>query len=903
MKKSLILRFSLIGAVLVAWAVAMHPLHDRPFLPTFEKMAAPKVNKYRAAITEAKADIAAAQKALAGMADKQSDEAKQETEKLKAAQDKLARNTRYVDDYEKVIKDARAMMDRKEDPVRAEYKALQLAAQGSENMAGISLYRYVPVTGISQPSNSLVISHIRKKTRATLRLGLDLGGGTEFILGFDPKDKKKLPRSEWKATQDKIIEIMRNRVDRPGIVEPEIKPLGDSSISLKMPSVTEDGKADVRQTIMETAKLTFNLVAKNNDEMVKKLEANPDTFVPDPAYRLAKIRNVRRDGSVSVEKVFITRQPSRVLGSDVVKAQAGYDQLQGWTVNMTFNKRGDTAFGKLTGDHIGERLAIVLDGRVYSAPNIKGRIDGGRAEITGSFSAEEASRLANVIASGNLPVKIVIDSEFGTDPILGAASIKSGTQAAIWGLIAVLVFMLVYYRFAGFVAVLALLANILLVFGTLALSGATITLPGIAGVVLTIGMAVDANVLIFERIREEIRNGKSIGNAVKAGYKRAFLTIFDANLTTLITALILYRVGTGPIRGFAVTLSIGIVSSMFTALFMTRAIFDLCIFKGFLKNLNMFCLIKDSTFDFLKYRIAAFVISGSLIVIGLVGAGVRGNDIFSIDFAGGTEATFRVKGDVKPKPTDVTQAMASIGYDDCRVTYKYAGATSDRMMEIVTTLSSSKLNFSKMEDTLNATFEGAQFKHEQTTSIGSVIGKEFRFKAIWAGILAVVAIIIYVSFRFEFAYGVASVVALLHDVVIAAGVFLLFGRQLSLPVVAALLTIMGYSLNDTIVVFDRIREDLGLLKQKSYKDIINLSINQTLSRTLLTSFTTLIVVIILVLFGGGAVNDFALVMLIGVIVGTYSSIFVASAIIATWHKPTHKEKGTRSNLRGAESTV
>lgn len=888
MKKSLILRFTLIGVVLAAWAVSLHPLHDRPFLSTFEEMAAPNLDKYRAAAKEAQAEITAAQKALDELADKKSEEAAKRLDELEAARNKLARNNRLISDYETLISDARALMNREKDPVRAEYKALQLAAQGSEEEAGIQLHHYVPVAGISQPSNPLVISDIRKKTRATLRLGLDLGGGTEFILGFD---ETKIPRSDWKATQDKIIEIMRNRVDRLGIVEPEIKPLGDTSISLKMPSVTEDGKADVRETIMETAKLTFHLVAKDSDDMVKRMEANPETFVGDPAYRPAEIRTVRRDGSVSVEKLFITRLPSRVKGSDVVKAQAGYAQLRGWTVNMTFNRDGDRAFSRLTGEHIGERLAIVLDGRVYSAPNIKDRIDGGRAEITGRFSAEEAARLANVIASGNLPVDIEIDSEFGTDPVLGAASIKSGTQAALWGLIVVLIFMLVYYRFAGVVAVLALLANILLVFGTLALSGATITLPGIAGIVLTIGMAVDANVLIFERIREELRNGKSIGNAVKAGYKRAFVTIFDANLTTLITALILYRVGTGPIRGFAVTLSIGIVASMFTALFMTRAIFDLVIFKGYLKKLTMASLVKDSTFDFLKCRRPALILSASLILAGLVGAGLRGRDIFSIDFAGGTEAIFRVRGDAKPDTEAVTQAMAAIGYEGCRVNYKYSGAASTgRMLEIVTTQGSTELDFDKMEDKLNASFEGAEFKQEQTTSIGSVIGEEFRAKAIWAGILAVTAIIIYVSFRFEFAYGVASVVAILHDVLIAAGLFLLFGRQLSLPVVAALLTIMGYSLNDTIVVFDRIREDLGLLKHKSYKEIINLSINQTLSRTLLTSLTTLLVVIILVLFGGGAVNDFALVMLIGVIVGTYSSIFVASAIIATWHKPTHKEK-------------
>ncbi len=889
MKKNLTLRFVLIAVVLLGWAVSLHPLHDRPFLETFQKLARPRIERMAAAKTTAEAELAKLDAQLAEIADPESDQAKQLQARRSQLQADLERHAKLLADYDRILAEVKILMTRSDDPVRAEYRALQIAAQGSETAPALPLHEYVPVTGVPQASNALVISNIRKKSKATLQKGLDLEGGTEFVLGFDGQ---KLPEGKnAEQVRDQIIEIMRNRVDRMGVVEPEIKPIGPTSISLRMPSVTEDDKADIRDTIKQTATLSFHLVHPQNDQLVAQYEANPAAFVRDPAYTMEEMRIDNPDGTVRVERLFVTKRPSRVKGEDITRAIPSFHDLQGYLVSLTFNARGAKYFGELTTKHQNERLAIVLDGKVYSAPSIREPILGGQAQITGNFSPEEANRLASVIASGNLPVSIEIDSEFGTDPTLGADSIRSGTRATLWGMVAVIVFMLAYYRFAGLVAIAALAANILLVFGTLALSGATITLPGIAGIVLTIGMAVDANVLIFERIREELRNGKSIGNAVKAGYARAFSTIFDANLTTLITAIILYKVGTGAIRGFAVTLSIGIVASMFTALFMTRTIFDLCLAKGWLKQLNMASFFAERpSFDFLKYRKVALLCSLALIVAGLLTVVIRGRNVLSIDFAGGTELTFRVLADNRPDQAEIAKALGAAGYSGYRVGYKYAGATEAHLLEVVMSDRSTNetdTNLDNMENVLNQAFAPIRFDHAQTNSVGGLIGARFQSKAIWASLLALVAIVIYVSFRFEFAYGVAAVVALGHDVIIATGIYLLFGRQLSLPVVAAILTIMGYSINDTIVVFDRIREDLGLLRNKSYQEIINLSINQTLGRTLLTSLTTLLVVVILVLFGGGAINDFALVMLLGVIVGTYSSVFVASAIIATWHKPAH----------------
>jgi SecD/SecF fusion protein len=326
---------------------------------------------------------------------------------------------------------------------------------------------------------------------------------------------------------------------------------------------------------------------------------------------------------------------------------------------------------------------------------------------------------------------------------------------------------------------------------------------------------------------------------------------------------------------------------------MSRAIFDLLLHNGWLKRLSMMSFLKNPQFDFLSLRPLAIGGSLVLILISLGWAGMRGKDVLSIDFSGGTAVTFRVQGEQIPDIGSVRSVINDHALGSSRVGYKYGTAAEGRLLEVVLAERSTNeadLDFDALAASLNTSFDNTTFEHVQTNSIGGLIGARFRDKAILAALLASVAIVIYVSFRFEFAYGIASVVALLHDVIIAAGVYLLCGRQLSLPVVAALLTIMGYSLNDTIVVFDRIREDLGLLRHKTYAQIINLSINQTLSRTLLTSLTTLLVVIVLFLFGGGAINDFALVMLVGIVVGTYSSIFVASTVVATWHKPTREER-------------
>ncbi|MBN2450785.1 MAG: protein translocase subunit SecD [Lentisphaeria bacterium] len=891
MKRTLVWRWVLIGVVMVGWFASLFPLHDREFLVIFERLAGRRVARLQSEATDLAQAADGLKNRLEAVTEKDSEEYRKLQKKHETARADADAAAAAVKTYEDLMSRAAAM--RAENPELAQYKSIELAAKGDANHGRVRLTEYVPIPGSPKASNKRVLKFVRDKAAGRLRLGLDLRGGTEFVISFSEEEAAERDKNA-EQVRDQIIEILRNRLDMMGLVEPEIKPLGRNTLSVRMPMLGEGAKADIRDLLKQQANLQFYLVDPANAQKVAEYRADPVGFTPSPGYRYAEIEG-EEDGETVTEVIFIKETAEELDGSEVQRASPAPSEFGNWwRISLELKDRGARQFARITTDHVNERLAIVMDGRVYSAPNINEPITGGRAEITGDFTFDEAKRLAGVIESGNLPVNITIDSEFGTDPTLGADSIRSGIWAAVAGLLLVVAFMVYYYRFAGVVAVLALACNMLLVLGTLTLSRATITLPGIAGMVLTIGMAVDANVLIFERIREELRNGKTIGNAIKAGYSRAFVTILDSNLTTLLTALILYQFGTGPIKGFAVTLGIGIVASMFTSLFMTRCVFDTRLETGRFTHLGMNAIkaITDCRYDFLGVKRVTTIASVSLVALAMICLVGRGRDALSIDFAGGTEISYDIQGE-EPDVAAVRGHLNQQGFSNIRVGYKFSGATGMRMLEVVlpktSTNETDRLDTAVVEQSLNSAFPSARLKQVQTNSVGNLVGAQFQMRALLAAFLAILGIVVYISFRFEFAYAVASVIALLHDVIIAAGLYLLLGwfgggRQLSLPVVAALLTIIGYSLNDTIVVFDRIREDLSLHRNRSYVDIVNLSINQTLSRTTLTSLTTLIVVVTLFIFGGGAINDFALVMLLGVVVGTYSSIFVASAIIATWHR-------------------
>ncbi|NQU95143.1 MAG: protein translocase subunit SecD [Candidatus Omnitrophica bacterium] len=693
-----------------------------------------------------------------------------------------------------------------------------------------------------------------------INLGLDLQGGMHLVLWVDTS---KLTPNEAKDAPDRALEIIRNRIDEFGVLEPSIQRQGNDRIVLQLPGITDRERAI--KLIKSSAHLEFRLISDDPELLKEALGGN----VPE-GYELKALKG--RDDSA--EDVLLEKK-SVLSGDTLVDATTDFSQssFNQPYVSITFNNKGGATFAEVTGDNIGKRLAIVLDGTVYSAPVIREKIPSGRAQITGNFSAQEANDLAIILRAGALPAPVEIIEERTVGPTLGKDSVQRGIRAIVIGGIAVLTFMATYYLLAGLIADFALILNMILITGALSYFHATLTLPGIAGLVLTIGMSVDANVLIFERIREESKLGKSIRAAIQSGFRRAFVTILDANLTTLITALILFQFGTGPVRGFATVLSIGIISSMFTAIVVTRLVLDLLTTGGRkINKLTMFQFVKNMKVDFVKFRRPAYILSIIIIAIGMFSFVKRNEANYGIDFTGGVLQQYKFQ-EVIPLD-EIRGALAGIGTGEVPIQQ-----FTDKREILIRTQED---NSGEVAKKFRTSFAGNEFEIMRLEKVGPSIGRDLREKAMKAVIFAMIGICIYVSFRFEFRFAIAAIVALLHDVAISLGAIALTGRELSIPVIAALLTIVGYSINDTIVVFDRIREDRKLMRKASYKEIINASINQTFSRTLLTSLTTLMVVSALYFLGGEVINDFAFVMLVGIISGTYSSIFIASPILIDW---------------------
>ncbi len=790
-----------------------------------------------------------------------------------------------------------------------------------------------------------------------VKYGLDLQGGASFTVQVDRDKVAELIKEETpdisaaalakeidenvKVAKDVALEVIRNRVDGLGIAEPEIYPQTDTdNIIIRLPGIDAENIQEATSLIERAAFLEFRLVHSENDAWVAELMAshmappgfkipdvpNADYYIRDLAVEDADTKDFGsfgfrgkaqfmlqkdslRDGSTIFRPMYIEVR-NQLPGTSLKDASAQYNQNNQAYISMKFDSTGADRFARVTaayapnGDNnlqsdVGRRLAIVMDGTLYSAPTIQEAIYGGTAQITGSFSAEEAIRLSNALRAGSLKAPLEIIQKLEVDPSLGRDSIQSGIRAVIFGGAAILIFMMFYYLLAGVIANISLLLVMVLlpfgmwfasgIFGLFAAEGGgqaglpVLTLPGIAGIVLTIGMAVDANVLIFERIREELRVGKSVLNAITSGYSKAFSTIMDANVTTLLTAGILFWQGSGAIRGFAVTLSAGILVSMLMVLVFTRLFLTTLAEKAKLKSLKMLTIVKANTkIDFVGKRVPAIALSLLLIAGTWVMFAQRGQDNFGIDFTGGTSYLFRFAQ--QPAVEEVRETLATAGISDATIQYQHDLGDLDVSKDTLEV----KIGFEEGDIALAAmqtAYADSGIVEAGEEKIGAQVGAELQKKGITAIVFAMIGIIIYISIRFEFSFAVGAIVALLHDVLITVGIYCLLGRQLSLPIIAALLTIVGYSVNDTIVVFDRIREDIKLMKGKaSYSEIANLSINQTLSRTLLTSITTLLTVIMLTVFGGGAINDFAVALLIGVMVGTYSSIFIATPVVLLWHK-------------------
>jgi SecD/SecF fusion protein len=612
---------------------------------------------------------------------------------------------------------------------------------------------------------------------------------------------------------------------------------------------------------------------------------NPHKYDPsNTLYELHAIKITTRDGRPPLNGDVITsaRPTSGITGSEV-------------KVDFNMNAEGAKTWARMTRENVDRCIAVVLDGYVRSYPRVVGEIPAGSTEITGDFTIDEADDLANILKSGKLPAPARIISDTIVGPTLGREAINAGLVSFVISFFIVLLYMIFYYsKSAGSIADVALFGNVFLIMGVSASLGAVLTLPGIAGIVLTMGMSVDANVLIYERIREELRGGKGIKLAIADGYKGALSAILDSNITTLLTGIVLYVFGTGPIKGFATTLVIGIFTSLFCAIYITRLIYEWLLKRDakltFSRKITA-NILKDTHIDFIGKRKFFYAISIAITVIGIISLFVRGLSP-GIDFTGGRTYVVRFENSVKTADVaanltaqfgEAPQVVTFGNENQVRITTKYKIDETDVDDEIETAL------YEGLKGMIPSDVTKEQFLSEYRVSsetVGPTVASDIKRRAFWAVGISLIIMFLYIFMRFRnWQYGVGAIIAIAHDVLIVIGIYSLlwgilpFSMEIDQSFIAAILTVIGYSVNDSVVVFDRVREFLPLHRKRPANEVLNLALNDTLSRTLNTGVTSILVLIVMFFFGGATIRGFLFAMIIGIIVGTYSSIFVATAVV------------------------
>jgi len=657
------------------------------------------------------------------------------------------------------------------------------------------------------------------------------------------------------------IEVIRNRIDQVGTTEPTIQRQGQDRIMVQVPGFEDSTR--LKALISRTARLTFHLVHPTMTAAQAEASGIPSGYMILPSD----------DGQDE-----LLNENIEVGGESLTNAQPGFDQQNGQSVvSFQFDTRGAVLFGQITSANVGKRFAIVLDNRVITAPVINQPIPGGSGQISGSFNPQTANDLAVLLRAGALPASLDIIEERTVDASLGADSIQSGVTAGIVAAAAVIVFMVVAYGPWGLFANISLCLNILLLIAGLSALGATLTLPGIAGIVLTIGLAVDANVLIYERIREELRAGRSNMAAIHAGFERAWGTIIDSHLTQLISAIVLYFLGSGPVQGFAVTTGLGILTSLFTSY--TVTLFFVAIWYKYRRpktiKIQYFRFIPDGTkIDFMK--ISRYVIALSIIlsVLAVGSAFFKGFNL-GIDFKGGTAIEIQHRGG----PADAGQVRALLEELDLgEVQVQGFGPPEDILVRIEAQQGGDNADQLAVEKVREA-LASENYDVRRTEAVSGTVSGELAVAGAIAVVVALVAIMIYVWFRFEWQFALAAITTMSHDVIMTIGLFSITGLEFNLTSIAAVLTLVGLSLNETVVISDRIRENLRKYKKMPLPELINLSINQTIVRTSLTSVTVFLALLPLVLFGGEVLRSFTISMTFGMLVGMYSSIIVAGPIL------------------------
>ena len=661
------------------------------------------------------------------------------------------------------------------------------------------------------------------------------------------------------------IDVFLRRINELGTSEPLVQREGINRVLVQYPGLTTEEIPRLKGLLNAEAKLSFHLLSNESsaEEVLSTGRVPPGTKVlfedTDPPTP------------------YLVRSRPLLTGEELVDAQAGFDQRTNEPlVFFRFNSKGSSIFARVTSENVGRPFAIVLDDEVLSAPRINEPIIGGSGQISGNFTPQSANDLAVLLSAGALPASFEFVEERSVGPGLGADSIEAGKNAAIVGAILVLIFMIVTYGTLGIIADIALAANIAMVVALLSVLGATLTLPGIAGIVLTMGMAVDSNVLIYERIREERRNGRNIIQSFDSGFKQALTTILDANITTLIAAVILFYLGSGPVRGFAVTLGIGIFTTVFTAYTFTRLMVAMWVRYRRPTELpaRLFGILPETTsFRFMRFRVFSFGFSAVSIIASIILFLVVSLN-FGIDFKGGTLFEVRSKSDVSDI-ADIRSRLGEINVGEVQV--QEFGNASDILIRVESQGVNDNAEQSA-EALVRAVLE-EDYEFRRVEVVGPTVSSELARAGTISVIAALLAIMIYIWFRFEWQFSIGAVVATLHDVLVTIGVFAILQLEFTLATIAALLTIVGYSLNDTVVVYDRIRENLRKYKKMAVSDLLDLSINNMLSRTILTSVTTLLALFSLYFLGGEVLASFTFAMIFGVFVGTYSSIFIAAPLL------------------------
>ena len=635
-----------------------------------------------------------------------------------------------------------------------------------------------------------------------------------------------------------------------------------------------------------------------------------DCFPSDVAFKWAIKGDAMADGRLFLYAIKVERSDGKAPldGSVISDARATYAQTGASAeVSMSMNSNGITEWAQLTADNIGKCVAIVLDGYVYSAPVVRQKIEGGNSSISGDFTIQEAQDLANVLKSGKVPAPARIIQDTVVGPSLGQESINSGLLSFVIAFILVLLYMGLFYKTAGWLSDVALLANVFLLMGFLVSFGAVLTLPGIAGIVLTMGMAVDANVIIFERIKEELRGGKGLSAAIKDGFKNAYSAIIDGNLTTIITGIVLYIFGSGPVQGFATTLVIGIITSLFCSIFITRLLIEWIVAKwgkiSFSRKWSENWLT-NVHFDFIGKRKISYVVSGALILIGAVSLLIQGLNL-GVEFTGGRTFVVRFDQNVTAEQVraQLQEAFAD-AEDAANASFEVKQYGEENQMRIVTQYKHDDTSEATTEEveiliynalkplyTYDITLDGFKNTQEDVNGIisadkiGPAIAKDMTTGAIWAILFSLVAIGLYITARFKkWQWATGATLALIHDAFMIIGAFSLlyafmpFNLEIDQAFIAAILTIIGYSINDTVVIFDRIREYNLLYPKRSIRENINNALCSTLARTLNTSGTTLVTLFAIFIFGGATIRGFVFALIIGIVVGTYSSLFIATPL-------------------------